>query len=184
MLLNNFQNINNLDKIKNENIYSIDEVEFIQKKFKMNFIDFKNNDITYEIINHDSKYYFFHVSVFEKILKTHKNPYNNKILNINIINRIYVKNQLYKFTLLLKMHINKFDFNKLYEEFINYERGFLKRLHYFFITFLISKNIKYNDINDNIILQISSNLNFELKQENDIEAIMGILGYLICTYIL
>lgn len=66
MLLNNFQNIDHLNKIKNENVYCIDEVDFIQKKFKMNFIDFKNNDITYEIINHNSKYYFFHISVFEK----------------------------------------------------------------------------------------------------------------------
>lgn len=61
---------------------------------------------------------------------------------------------------------------------------FLKGYIIFLLHFLISKNIKYIDINDNIILQIASNLNFELKQENDMEAVMGILGYLICTYIL
>lgn len=182
MLFSPIQKIQNID-IKNDNIHVIDEIDFIQKKFKMNFIDFKNNDITYEIINHNSKYYFFHFSVFDTILKTHKNPYNNKILNINIINRIYVKNQMNKFVLILKMYRDKFDFDNLYNEFILYEKSFLYKLHYFFITYLISRNMRYNNINENMLLQISSNLGFKLKEINDIEIIMAVLGYLVFTFL-
>ena len=143
MLLNKINKINSIDKVNNDNVYFVDEMDFIQKKFKMNFIDFKNNDITYEIINHNSKYYFFHFSVFDKILKTHKNPYNNKLLNNHIIDRIYLKNQINKLIISLKYINHDYNFNNLYDEFLNYDNTFLKKLNLYFITYLISKKINY-----------------------------------------
>lgn len=183
MLLNTINKINSIDKVNNDNVFFVDEMDFIQKKFKMNFIDFKNNDITYEIINHNSKYYFFHFSVFDKILKTHKNPYNNKLLNNHIIDRIFLKNQINKLIINLKFFYNNYDFNNLYDEFINYDHLFLKKLNFYFITYLVTKSVNYRNINENIILQISSNLNYRIRENNNIEVLIAVLGYLICNFL-
>lgn len=159
----------------------IDEVEIIKNNFKINKVNYSYNDISFEIYNHNGKYYFFHHTVYDEIIRTKKNPYNGEYLLNNVVMRIILKRKLHALILKLKSFKDDFNFNELYNEFSQYETMFISKLNYIFVKYLYDIHISYKFINENLILQICTNLGYEINQtkENKLDVLTAVLGYLV-----
>lgn len=169
--------------INDEEYQIIDEIEILKNNFKNNQVNYTYNDITFELYNHNGKYYFFHCSIFDKILKTKKNPYNNQQLSYSILHRISLKKKLNDIIVILKNKKDEFNFNFIYDNFARCNTFYKNKFIFHYINYLnhINVNIKY--INDNLILQIITNIGFDLHNKTfESEFAYASLGYLFVKY--
>lgn len=161
----------------------IDEIQILKNNFKNNKVNYTYNDITFELYNHNGKYYFFHFSIFEKILKTKKNPYNNQILTSNIIKRIFLKKKLNDIIMFLILRKDEYDINNLYKNFKDCNQYIRNKYIFEFIKYFNENNVNLNYINENFILQIITNLGFTLNiNDFDSSISYALLGYLFSKY--
>lgn len=172
-----------IDVIDNNDFTIIDEVETLKNNFKINKVNYTFNDITFELYNHNGKYYFFHYTVYDTIIQTRKNPYNNQPLSSHFVNRIYLKKKINDIVIYLKSKNKEYDINHIYQYLLNSSSFFRNKYVFTYYNFLSGIHINYRYINDNLILQIFTNLGFDLKKNGfDKEIAYSTLGYLFSVF--
>jgi len=169
--------------VKSGDYEIIDEIEILKNNFKINKVNYTYNDISFELYNHNGKYYFFHYSIYDKILKSRKNPYNNQYLDKNILNRIYHKKKLNDIIFKLKSKSSDFNFNHIYNNFNNVNIFIKNKYLLYFIQYFNFNNINLKYVNENQIMQIITNLGFDIKNSDfDLTNAQCVIGYLLAIF--